>query len=163
MEEWLKEIENCKKLEINTIKKEINTKPVAVRKDTTLPASRVLVDCDYSIVKNDTLGIDRKLDKKLKGGQIKIDKTIDFHGKTLDEAFDSLLLNIESAFENGLRMLLVITGKGRGTKEGKESIKSQIEYWMKHPNISSKVIKYTDAQQRDGGTGALYVLLKRKK
>ena len=39
-------------------------------------------------------------------------------------------------------------------------IKSMMEKWLALPELSSKIIKYTDAQQKDGGTGALYILLK---
>lgn len=162
MEEWLEEIKDCKKLKSNTVKKEINRNKVLVgrSREAQQPEFSV-VDYDYKITKNSSLGIDRKLDKRLKSGNFKIEKVIDFHGLTLDEAFNSLIYNIEKAYENGIRFMLIITGKGKGTKEGCESIKSKIEEWMKHPNISSKVIKYTDAQPKDGGSGAIYVLLKK--
>lgn len=161
MEEWFEEIKNCKKLTSNTIKREINKNKVPVTQHMNEEPDFCIVDYNYEIAKNSTLGIDRKLDKKLKSGNFIPDMIIDFHGMTLENAFNFLIYNIEEAYRKGLRFLLIITGKGKGTKEGKDSIKSQIEHWMKHPNISSKVVKYVDAQAKDGGKGALYVLIKK--
>lgn len=163
MEEWNKEIKNCKKIRKNIIINGFSKDEVIVKKnfDTEKQQFKV-VDYDYQIELNKTLGIDRKLDKKLKNGNFSIDLKIDFHGLSLEEAFNSLLYNVENAYNNGLRFLLIVTGKGTRTREGKDSIKSQFTTWMKHPNISSKVIKYIEAQKKDGDSGAFYVLLKRK-
>ena len=163
MEEWNKEIKNCKKINKNKISKGFSKDKVIVKNINYKENSFNIIDYNYKLELDKTLGIDRKLDKKLKNGDFKIDLKIDFHGLTLEEAFNSLLYNIENAYNNNLRFLLIITGKGKGTQDGKESIKSQFTYWMKHPNISSKVIKYIEAQKKDGGSGAFYVLIKRNK
>ena len=163
MEEWNKEIKNCKKINKNKISRGFSKNGIIVKQgENFIKNSFSVVDYDYQLELNKTLGIDRKLDKKLKNGDFKIDLKLDFHGLTLEQAFNSLLYNIENAYNNNLRFLLVITGKGKGTQEGRESIKSQFTYWMKHPNISSRVIKYTEAQKKDGGSGAFYILIKRK-
>ena len=162
MEEWNKEIKNCKKINKNKISRGFSKNRIIVKQgENFIKNSFSVVDYDYQLELNKTLGIDRKFDKKLKNGDFKIDLKLDFHGLTLEQAFNSLLYNIENAYNNNLRFLLVITGKGKGTQEGRESIKSQFTYWMKHPNISSKVIKYTTANQKDGGSGAFYILLKK--
>lgn len=161
MDEWFEEIKKCKKLSSNIVKREINKNKVPVVSRVVEQPDFCVVDYNYKLSKNSTLGIDRKLDKKLKSGNFIPDRIIDFHGMTLEKAFYSLIYNVEKAQKDGLRFLLIITGKGKGTKEGRDSIKSKIETWMKHPNISSKVIKYVDAQPKDGGTGALYVLIKK--
>lgn len=115
------------------------------------------------IHKNQSLGIDYNTDKKLRLGKYNIDLTVDFHGKTLDEAFDSLIYHINFAYNNNLRCILFITGKGNNSEHGRETIKSSFEHWINHPSISDKIIKYTNATQKDGGSGAVYVLLKRNK
>ncbi|MBR2141049.1 MAG: Smr/MutS family protein [Rickettsiales bacterium] len=119
------------------------------------------INCDKVIKKGESLGIDRGLDKKLKNGDFSIDLKVDFHGMTLDEAFEHLIYVVNYAYNNGLRFLLLITGKGSGTKDGRETIKSMMEHWFIHKDIVGKVIKYVDAKHKDGGTGALYVLIKR--
>ncbi|MBO4956947.1 MAG: Smr/MutS family protein [Rickettsiales bacterium] len=168
-EDWLNEIQNCKQIKkqnrvvkdfknsfdkrINNNNKEINNTFIIYNN----------LNYDYILKKNETLGIDKKLDKKLKNGNFIPDIKVDFHGLTLDNAFDCLINTVNYAYENGLKFVLAVTGKGYGTKSGKDSIKSQIDHWMTHPEISAKVIKYTDAQQKDGGTGAIYILIKTKK
>ena len=89
--------------------------------------------------------------------------TVDFHGMTLEEAFKQLLHQLNLSYENKLRCILLITGKGKNTKPSRESIKGNIEKWLKHQEISSKIIKYVDATNKHGGTGTIYVLLKRNK
>ena len=172
-DDWLSEIKNCKKINKNIVIKNSativtnNLMEKLNNKNNNIYKEEIIYNYDYEynykLEKNKSLGIDRNTDKKLKAGKIKIDLKLDFHGLTLEEAFDSLLKNIEKAYNSGLKLILVITGKGKGTKEGKESIKNLIEKWMKHPVISSRIIKYVDAQQKDGGAGAIYVLLKNKK
>ena len=151
--EWQKEIANCKKLsKQNKITKGFknNFNKVNRNIDNNVDFDDVNgLNYDYVLKKNESLGIDRKLDKKFKSGNF--------------VAFNYLLDTIKYAYEKGLKFVLVITGKGYGTKSGKESIKSQIEHWMTHPDISSRVIKYVDAQKKDGGTGAIYVLVKSNK
>ena len=170
--DWLNEIQNCKKINKNIIIKhstinvtnnlmeKLNNKKNNICETENI--NNYNYEYNYKLEKNKSLGFDRNTDKKLKAGKINIDLRLDFHGLTLEEAFNSLVKNIEKAYNSGLKLILIITGKGRGTKEGKDSIKILIEKWMKYPIISSKVIKYVDAQQKDGGTGAIYVLLKNK-
>lgn len=166
-DKWQNEIANCKKLsKQNKIVKGFKSNFDKVNRN--IENNVDFVDAanlnyDYVLKKNNSLGIDRKLDKKLKSGNFVADIKVDFHGLKLDEAFNYLISTVKYAYENGLKFILVITGKGYGTKLGKDSIKSQIEHWMTHPDISSRVVKYVDAQPKDGGLGAIYVLVKSRK
>ena len=166
-DEWQNEIVNCKKLsKQNKIVKGFKSSFDKINRhinDNIDFADVGGLNYDYVLKKNESLGIDRKLDKKLKNGNFVADIKVDFHGLKLDEAFDGLINTIKYAYNNGLKFVLVITGKGYGTKLGKESIKSQIEHWMTHPDISARVVKYVDAQPKDGGGGAIYVLVKSRK
>lgn len=172
-ENWLNEIKNCKKINKNIVIKN-NRKSITdslmeklknnknhINED--VVADKFDYDYNYKLEKNESLGIDRNTDKRLKAGKIKIDLKVDFHGLTIDEAFDSLIKNVVDAYNLGMKLILVVTGKGNRTKEGRDSIKSLLGNWMKHPAISSRVIKYVDAQQKDGGSGAVYVLLKSRR
>ncbi|MDR1494843.1 MAG: Smr/MutS family protein [Rickettsiales bacterium] len=170
---WLEEVRNCKKLKKRDMVVTRNPKNTVIAIKTSNPDySAEISSLDFLkgteghcqvLEKNESLGIDRRADRKLRAGKIKIDRKIDFHGLTLDEAFDSLVYNLVQAQEAGLRCVLVITGKGKNTEPGRISIKSQIGNWLKIPILASKIIKYIDATSRHGGTGALYILLKRNK
>ena len=111
------------------------------------------------IGKNETLGIDGRSDKKLRLGNYHIDYTLDVHGFTLDEAYLKVRQTFEIAISKNYRCLLIITGKGLHSQS--KTIKTSLEEWLKEPFFSNKIIKWTDAQQKDGGTGAVYVLLKK--
>lgn len=166
--DWAREIKNCKKFHNNRVKRDINYDfNFENKKSKKFECDNYKFkfdhDFSYKIDKNESFGIDRNTDKKLKSGKFKIDLKLDFHGFTLDEAFDFLLYSVETAYNQGFRCLLVVTGKGKNTKQGRDSIKSQISNWLQHPNISSKIIKYVDADIKHGGTGAIYILLKRNK
>ena len=166
--DWQNEIVDCKQLsKQNKITKGFKSSFSKIERNDCVSGidfiSNSNLNYDYVLKKNESLGIDRKLDKKLKSGNFVADIRVDFHGLKLDEAFDYLIDTIKYAYDNGLKFVLVVTGKGYGTKLGKKSIKSQIEHWMTHPDISSRVVKYVDAQQKDGGTGAIYVLVKSNK
>lgn len=112
-----------------------------------------------SLEKNKTLGIDRKTDKLLCQGKYPIDYTIDLHGFTIEEAYLKIKAIFEKAIQNNYRCILIITGKGLHSQN--TTIKSSLTQWLKEPFFASKIIKWTDATQKDGGSGAVYVLLKK--
>lgn len=114
---------------------------------------------NFILEKDSSLGIDSNNDKKLSQGKYKIDYTLDLHGFTIEEAYQKIKLVFEQANVRNYRCLLIITGKGLHSQN--KTIKSSITEWLKEPYFSSKIIKYTDAQKIHGGSGAIYVLLKK--
>jgi DNA-nicking Smr family endonuclease len=102
--------------------------------------------------------IDRSSFEKLKRGQMEIEATLDLHGQTQDEAHRELSVFIARAHAQGKRLALVITGKGR---EGKGVLREAVPRWLNEPALRSRVLALTQAQPRDGGAGALYVLLRK--
>ena len=113
------------------------------------------------ITKNNTLGIDKKTDKKLVSGNYHIDYKLDLHNLSFDSAYEKLFNLFELSIIYKYRCLLIITGKGIHSKNS-ETIKSLIQVWLKQPYFSNKIIKYTDATLKHGGSGAIYILLKKK-
>ena len=117
----------------------------------------------FKFKKGESLGLDRNTDKKLKAGKYPIDIRIDLHGENLEDAYFKLKETIDYAFNEGYRLILAITGKGSHSEEGRETIKSSLQKWLSYPENSSKIIKYIDANKRHGGSGAIYILLKRNR
>ncbi len=115
-----------------------------------------------SIAQGNTAGIDRNTAEKLQKGLLPIDITIDLHGSTIDEAYHIVSQLINQAFNNGQRLLLVITGKG---KQGNsyETLNKMLPRFLNYPELSNKIIFFDYAQPRHGGQGAYYIYLKRKK
>ncbi len=111
---------------------------------------------------DDTAGVDKRTADRLKRGRLGIDARIDLHGMTRHAAQDALLGFIDRAHARAQRCVLVITGKGsRGGEAG--VLRSEVPRWLNLPHVRKKVVAVTQAQQRDGGSGAYYVLLRRQR
>jgi len=103
-------------------------------------------------------GLQHKILKQLKRGDIPIEARLDLHGQIIEEAGQSLDQFLEEAQAAGCRCVIIIHGKGHRSLEGKPVLKSQINHWLRDCPI---VLAFSSAQPRDGGTGAVYVLLKK--
>lgn len=101
----------------------------------------------------------RTLDK-LKRGQLRPQARLDLHGMTQDEAHRALVSFMADAQAEGKRCVLVITGRGR-ISEGGGVLRNQTPNWLNTPAIRSRILAFATAQPKDGGSGALYVLLRR--
>lgn len=101
-------------------------------------------------------GLQHKVLKRLKRGQITIEDTLDLHRKTTEEAREITRRFIDHCVQMGKRCVCIIHGKGRFSD--KPILKNFMNQWLRqHP----MVLAFYSAQPRHGGTGALYVLLKR--
>lgn len=114
--------------------------------------------------------LDKRTEEKLRKGKMPIEARIDLHGMTRDLAHEALERFIIESYKRGLRNVLVITGKGKSkaTSEdwlivGEGVLKTNVPFWLDGTNLKSYILKYINAQPKDGGTGALYVYLKRKR
>jgi len=120
-----------------------------------------------------TPGLDRRTSERLKRGQLPIEARLDLHGMTQDQARRSLDAFITHAHDRGLRAVLIITGKGlkpRASDAGPWDmsrepepgvLKAQTPRWLNEAPNRARVLAFTPAQPRDGGSGALYVLIRR--
>jgi len=105
-------------------------------------------------------GVQQKILSKLKKGQFPIERKIDLHGSTINEAGAKLQQAIEEAIAIQLRCVLVIHGRGKGSFDNKPAIKTHVNHWLRE---SPNVLAFHSAQAQHGGTGAVYVLLKRQR
>jgi DNA-nicking Smr family endonuclease len=103
-------------------------------------------------------GIDRANAERLKRGKHKIEARLDLHGMTQDEAHLALAGFIPGARADGKRCVLVITGRG---KIGGGVLRAAVPRWLDEPGFRPHVLAIAGAQPRDGGAGALYVMLRR--
>jgi len=111
---------------------------------------------------------DYKFDKKK---YFKI-KSIDLHGYTLEEANKSIKNFINKCYEEKINKLIVVTGKGLHSNNEKDPYVSKDLSILKHSvpefiknniEIMKKITEITVAKIEDGGDGAFYIYLKRKK
>ena len=92
-------------------------------------------------------------------GKHAIDARLDLHGLTQAQAHAALLRFLRNAHERDARLVLVITGKGRGGETG--VLRRQVPQWLGLPEFRSLVVGFEDAHIAHGGEGALYVRVRR--
>ena len=115
-------------------------------------------------------GIHRKLEQRMKRGNITIDDTLDLHGMTQEEARGNLTLFLGNSKKQRYKIVLVITGKGLTSEKNNEAHFSQekgvlnksLPIWLKQEPLKNIVNGFRYANQRHGGRGAYYILLKSK-
>ena len=100
----------------------------------------------------------RRAKLRVAQGREAIDGRLDLHGLTQAEAHGALLRFLHTAQARGARLVMVITGKGRG--EG-GVLKRQVPLWLALPEFRGKVIGFEQAHQRHGGEGALYLRVRK--
>lgn len=111
--------------------------------------------------------IDRRAYQRLKRGKSKPEARIDLHGMTADTAQSALTNFLFKAHASGKRLVLVITGKGRGTDDNGPIpmragvLRRSLPRWVSHPPLNAIVLNIAEAHQRHGGSGAFYVTLRR--
>lgn len=114
--------------------------------------------------------MDRRRFDKLRSGRLDPQARLDLHGMTLDRAHPALTGFVLSAYAAGLRLVLVITGKGRAADASGGSWSSQcgilrhsLPHWLAAPPLVAKVLQVAPAHPRHGGVGAFYVYLRRQR
>jgi DNA-nicking Smr family endonuclease len=112
--------------------------------------------------------MDARTFSRLKRGKLRPERKIDLHGMTLAQAHPALERFIRRAHGEGLRLVLVVTGKGRsGRDEGgpiptpRGLLRHHVPGWLAAPTLRPHVLQVTDAHARHGGAGAYYVYLRR--
>ena len=102
-------------------------------------------------------GIQKSIFKKLKKGQFNIGAELDLHGHTRIEAQDALSKFIQAVREDNIRCVRIIHGKGYGSNNQGPIIKPLVNKWLQQRN---EILAFCSARPSDGGTGAVYVLVK---
>lgn len=113
------------------------------------------------------LQMDAKKHAKMTRGKLAPEARIDLHGMTLSEAHPELIRFILNAQTEGLRLVLVITGKGKlghdiGPIPSKMGVlRHQVPQWLRLSPLGMAVLQVSEAHLKHGGSGAYYVYLRR--
>jgi len=103
-------------------------------------------------------GIQERLLSRLRNGHLKMDAELDLHGMTIPVAHQALVTFIQDCLKYKIRSARLIHGKGWSSKHHKPILKSKLNGWLREMD---DVLAFCSARIEDGGTGALYILLRR--
>ncbi|MDE2561588.1 MAG: Smr/MutS family protein [Sphingomonadales bacterium] len=112
-------------------------------------------------------GLDTSWERKLSRGGIEPDVTIDLHGHGLDTAHTRLLNGLTQATAMGARVVLLVAGKHRPHSEHDQrgerrgAIRAKLLDWLAASPHADRIAAVRPAQQRHGGAGAVYIVLRR--
>jgi DNA-nicking Smr family endonuclease len=105
-------------------------------------------------------GIQQNLLRKLRRGHFSVGAELDLHGQTVAEARVSLTEFLHHCRDANIRTVRIVHGKGHGSRNKLPVLKNKVNHWLQQRD---EVLAFCSARQVDGGTGAVYVLLKRKR
>jgi DNA-nicking Smr family endonuclease len=116
--------------------------------------------------------IERRVLTALKRGARTVEAVIDLHGLYQDEAHAALRHFILRSQINGLSLVLVVTGKGAASKgavaanaagDERGVLRRVVPHWLRMADLRSCVLGFEEAAHQHGGTGALYVRIRRQR
>lgn len=113
--------------------------------------------------------IDRRTRTRLSRGNLEVDASLDLHGLTQSAAHVRLRHFLEEGHARGARLVLIITGKGgtaAETEYGREErgvLRRAVPLWLSSAELRHLVAGFDEAGRRHGGSGALYVRIRRRR
>lgn len=109
------------------------------------------------------LGLDPAVFVKLRAGAYSLEGHMDLHGQNMEQAYATLNTFIKHAYQSGKRHLLVITGRGRNSPGGTPVLRERVRAWFTRDPFKRVILAFCTARPADGGAGAVYVLLRKRK
>ena len=114
-------------------------------------------------------GIDKSTMRKFKREEFRVEAVLDLHGLTEDEAFAKVDSFIPQSYALGRRCVMIITGKGirvhpdEDIFAAKGVLRKQVPQWLNMARLRAMILIYKHPSEKMGGSGALYILLRRNK
>ncbi|MGO8737916.1 Smr/MutS family protein [Rhodoblastus sp.] len=111
--------------------------------------------------------LEKRLKRRLGAGKAQVDDMLDLHGMTQAHAHRALNNFLWRAAEDGARLVLVITGKGApsaddGGAPERGVLRRNVPHWLRALELRAVVLSVEEAARPHGGSGALYVRLRRR-
>ena len=166
---WLESVKDVKEIKTSEIPLKKENTLIKVRQHQQFAVNQEFDKSTKNLSENNTGGIDKSTLKKFKREEFKIEDRLDLHGFTADDAYNKVNDFVVSAYNSGKRCIIIITGKGLTVREGddiftvKGILKRQVPQWLDMPQLRAMILTYKNPSESLGGTGALYILLKKNK
>ncbi|MCY4394375.1 MAG: Smr/MutS family protein [Rhodospirillaceae bacterium] len=111
----------------------------------------------------DAPGVDRRTATRFRRGLMPIDATLDLHGHTQASGRAALAGFLRAHRAAGRRCVLVVTGKGLKDDWSVGALRQALPGWLNAPDLRRLILSYCQAQPHHGGSGAVYILLRRQR
>lgn len=108
-------------------------------------------------------GFDKKLFIQLQNGLFRPKTTLDLHGFNIQQAFYTVVKFLHTAYITGQQPALIISGRGKNSPQGIPVLKEKLYEWVTQEPLKRVILAFCTAHARDGGTGAIYILLRQYK
>ncbi len=102
-------------------------------------------------------GVQNRVVHDLQRGYLEVEIEFDLHGLRVEVARRVLIEFLDHCARQRVRCARIIHGKGIGSAGRQPVLKCKVNYWLR---LRPEVLAFCSATRRDGGTGALYVLLR---
>ncbi len=102
-------------------------------------------------------GLQHKVIKRLKRGELSIQAELDLHRLTKKEAREAVVEFLHYCTSNNLKQIRIVHGKGHGSPGKIPILKTLVNHWLQQRD---EILAFCSARPCDGGTGAIYVLLR---
>ena len=109
------------------------------------------------------VGLDPMIMNKLREGSLSPEAHLDLHGLNVQQAFETLRGFVRGSWYRGLRVILLVPGRGRNSPDGIGILRSKVQSWLTQEPFKRVVLAFCTAQPHDGGPGSVYVLLRKYK
>ena len=119
-----------------------------------------IADSD-EFIEGHSRGLDPRVIRKLRKGEFAIQAHVDLHGLLKEEAKAQLESFLARSRQEGRRCVLVVHGRGLHSKDQVPVLKEALKRWMHTARFARHVLGFSSARLHDGGTGAMYVLLRK--
>jgi DNA-nicking Smr family endonuclease len=151
--------------------KKANPRPMLQEADDELLVLKALDDLVHGVgefnfadtdeyIEASVVDLDRRILKKMRRGEYSYQAHLDLHGLNRKEARASVGEFIKKCSLESKKCVLIVHGRGLGSKDNIPIIKNKLASWLTRGFIGKRVLAYTSAKPYDGGTGAVYVLLR---
>lgn len=136
--------------------------PVAKALERVDPFQNRLDDRPDTVYQEDSVafispGLQKAVLRKLRKGFFGLDAEIDLHGLTSRDAHQQLLAFLHHCVEDGCRCVKIVHGKGYHSPDNQPVLKNDMNFWLRQ---HKDVLAFCSAPSREGGAGALLVLLR---
>ena len=114
-------------------------------------------------IQGHVLDLDPAILATMRAGAYSPEGHLDLHGRNMQQAYAALAVFIKYAYQSGKRHLLIITGRGRNSPGGLSVLRERVQAWLARDPFKRVVLGFCTAKPADGGAGAMYLLLRKRK